>query len=58
MIVWDLNEHIADASFPARVGKVEDKTKGNVGDKNEDVSDAEVTGVILLVFVVLHWKKV
>jgi hypothetical protein len=58
MNFWDLNEHIADASFPTRVGKVEDKAKGNVGDKNEDISDAEVTSVVLLVFVVLHWKKV
>jgi hypothetical protein len=54
MNFWDLNEHIADASFPTRVGKVEDEAKGDVGDKNEDVSDAEVTSVVLLIFVVLH----
>ena len=50
----DLNEHIADASLPTRVGKVEDKAKRNIGDKNEDISNTEVTSIVFLVFVVLY----
>ena len=52
--VTHINEHIRNATLPSWVSEVENKSEDGVRQENQNISNAQVSFVVLLILVIPH----